>query len=151
MKFQRQLPLNLCIKGSAIHWNLWEDYTNKPEVEKSKMAASKLRMHVSLLPDKLSTKFQRLYLCLRGLASQWDSRDYNATIPELENPRWQPINIECMYLRLHTRYQRNSNCYTHSFWVQLSDWTRARTGSRKDGTFWTSNNHMYRLASLSKL
>ena len=30
-----------------------------------------------------------------------------------------------MYLRLHTRYQRNSNGYTHVFWVQLSNWTRA--------------------------
>ena len=68
MKFQRQLPINFCTKGPAIHWNLQEDYTNKPEVEKSKMAASELQMHVSPLTDKISTEFQRLYLFFRGLA-----------------------------------------------------------------------------------
>ena len=44
-----------------------------------------------------------------------------------KNPRWRPLNFECMYLCLHIRYQRKSNGYTHGFWVQLSNWTRADT------------------------
>ena len=58
-KFQR---LCLCFRGLAFHWDIREDYATKPELENSKMAASELQMHVTPLPDKISTKFQRLYL-----------------------------------------------------------------------------------------
>ena len=64
-KFQR---LCLCFRGIAFHWDIREDYAIKPELEKSKMAAFKLQMHVSPLPDKISTKFQPLYLFFRCLA-----------------------------------------------------------------------------------
>ena len=57
-KFQR---LYQCFRSPAFHWDIREDYATKPELEKSKMAASELQMHVSPLPDKISTKFQRLY------------------------------------------------------------------------------------------
>ena len=59
--------------GPASHWDLWKYRATEPEVEKSNMAASKLQMHVSLLPDKISAKFQRLCLCFRSLAFHWDS------------------------------------------------------------------------------
>ena len=38
-----------------------------------------------------------------------------------KNPRWWPLNFKCMYLRLYTRWQRNSNGYTYVFEVQLSN------------------------------
>ena len=73
------------------------------------------------VPRHLSTKFQRLYWFFRGLAFQWDSRDTMQPYRKWKNPRLQPMNFECMYLRLHTRSKRTSNGYTHSFWVQLSN------------------------------
>ena len=68
-KFRR---LYLCFRGLAFHWDSWEYYATKPDVEKFKMAASKLQMHVSLLPDKISTKFRRLNPCFLGPAFQRD-------------------------------------------------------------------------------
>ena len=65
-------PKHPFLGGSAIHWNLWEYCAIKLAVKKSKMAASKLQMHVSPLPDKLSTKFQRLHPCFWGPALHWD-------------------------------------------------------------------------------
>ena len=116
------------------------------------MAASKLQMHESPLPYKISTKFQRLYLCFWGSALQWDSRDYNATLPEVEKCKMAAyklwIHVSPLARKISTQLQR---LYTHIFWVQISNWTIVGTGSRKDGNFWTSNNHMHRLASLSKL
>ena len=47
------------------------------------LAASIHQMHVSPLPDKISTKFQRLCLCFRGLAFHWKIREDYATKPEL--------------------------------------------------------------------
>jgi len=46
--FQR---LHLCFQGPASHWNPREYYATKPEVDNTNMAASKLEMHVSPLPD----------------------------------------------------------------------------------------------------
>ena len=40
---------------------------------KFKMAAGKLCLRVSLPPDKISAKFHRLYLIVRGPAFHWDS------------------------------------------------------------------------------
>ena len=45
--------------------------------------ASKLQMHVSLLPDKISTEFKRLCLCFRGLAFHWNSSEDYATKPQV--------------------------------------------------------------------
>ena len=58
--------LCLCFRGLAFHWDIRVDYATQPEVEKSKMVASELRMHISPLPHKISTKVQRLYLFLSG-------------------------------------------------------------------------------------
>ena len=68
-----KIKLYPCCWRLAFHWDSWENCATKPEVEKFKMAASKLQMLVSPLPDKISTKFQRLYPCFLGLASHWDS------------------------------------------------------------------------------
>ena len=46
--------------GPAFQRNYCRYCTTKPEVEQSKMAAIELQMHVSPLPDKISTKFQLL-------------------------------------------------------------------------------------------
>ena len=83
-KFRR---LYLCFRGQAFHWDSWKYYTTELEVTKFKMAASKLQMHVSLLPDKLSTKFWRLCLCFRGLAFYWDSSHDYATKPEVKKSK----------------------------------------------------------------
>ena len=40
--------------------------------------------------------------------------------PKVEIPRWRPLNCKYLYLSLYTRWQRNSNGYTHVFGVQLS-------------------------------
>ena len=131
-KFQR---LFLCFRGLAFHWDIWEDYETKPEVEKfkmatsqlqlrastlsgkismefkrlylrfrgasfplgltrilcdqagsgySKIAAGKLQLRVSPLPDKISTKFQRLCLCFRGLAFHWEIWEYYEIKPKGE-------------------------------------------------------------------
>jgi len=71
-------------QGPASHWDTRAYYSTKTEVDKSKMVACYLEMHVSLLQVEISTKFQRLYLCLRGPAFFWDPREYNATKPEVE-------------------------------------------------------------------
>ena len=55
-------------RDPAIHSDLWKYGATKPEVDKCKMASTKLHMHVSPLSDKLSTKFQRLYSRFRGPA-----------------------------------------------------------------------------------
>ena len=44
-------------------------------------------MHVSPLPDKISTKFQRLCLCFWGLASHWDSWDNYVAEPEVKTSK----------------------------------------------------------------
>jgi len=62
-KFQR---LHLYFRGPASHWNTRKYYSTKQEVRKSKLADLKLEMYLSPIPDKISTKFQRLYLCFRS-------------------------------------------------------------------------------------
>jgi len=71
-KFQR---LYLCFRGPAFHWDLREYYATKPEVDKTNMEDSILEMIGSPLPDKISTIFQRLHLCFRGPAFQWDPQE----------------------------------------------------------------------------
>jgi len=40
--------------------------------EKSNMAAFKPEVPISKLVDKIGMKIQRLYICFRGPATQWD-------------------------------------------------------------------------------
>jgi len=92
-KFQR---LYLCFLGPAFHWDSREQYATEPEVKDTNMTASKLEMHVSPLPDKISTKFQRLNLCFRLTAFRWYPREYYATKPEVEN-----TNMVASKLQMH--------------------------------------------------
>jgi len=80
-KFQ---SLYISCQGPAIDWDPREYYAIKPEVDKTSMAASKLKMHISPLTYQISAKFQRLYLYFRGPASRWYPREYYATKPEVE-------------------------------------------------------------------
>jgi len=82
--------LNLCFRRPATDWNSREIYATKPEVVETNMTASKLEMHVSQLPDEISTTFQRLYICFRGPAIDWGPREYYATKPEVDKPIWRP-------------------------------------------------------------
>jgi len=111
-KLQR---LHLCFRGSASHWNPRENYATKPEVDKTNMAASKLEMHVSPLPDETSTKFQRLYLCLREPASHWNPQEYYTTEPGVSK-----FNMAASKLGMHvsplpdemsTTFQRLYLCF----------------------------------------
>ena len=47
----------------------------------------------------------------------------NGKKPEVENPRWWPLNLKYEYLSLYTREQRNSKGHTNVFGVQLSNGT----------------------------
>ena len=62
-KFQR---LNLHFLDQAFYWDSRGYCATKPEVEKSNMVTSKRQMRVSPLPDKMSTKFPRLYTYVCG-------------------------------------------------------------------------------------
>jgi len=111
-KFQR---LHLCFRGPASHWDRREYYATKPEVDKTNMAASKLKMHVSPLPDEISTKFQRLYICFRGPAIDWDPQEYYATKPEVENTNMAASKLE-MHVsplpdKISTKFQRLYLCF----------------------------------------
>ena len=64
------------------------------------MVASKLQIHIFQLPDKISTKFQRLNLRFRGPAFHWDSWEYYATKLKVKKPRWRFLSFKCM-LGLH--------------------------------------------------
>ena len=72
---------------------------------KCKTAATKLQMHVSPLPDKRyqrnSNGFTPMFW---GPAFQRDQCGYCTIKPEVNYPRWRPLNIKCMYLRSQTRY-----------------------------------------------
>ena len=57
---------------------------------------------------------------LGGPAFERDLCRYRATKPEVDNPRWRPLNFYCAHFCSQTRYQRNSNGYTYVFGVQLS-------------------------------
>ena len=61
---------------SSIPTRLVEILCNQIGSWHSKMAASKLQMHVSAIPDKISAKFHWLYLYFRGLAFHLNSREY---------------------------------------------------------------------------
>jgi len=109
-KFQR---LYLCFLGPAFHWDSREYYATKPAVEYSNMAASILEMHVSALPDKISSKFLRLYLFF-GFRLPNGTHEH-AIRPKLKltNPIWWIVTLKCMYLHSKLKYQRNSNDYTY--------------------------------------
>ena len=42
----------------------------------------------------------------------------NGEKPEVENPRWRPLNLNYVYLSLYTRWQRNFKGYTHIFGIK---------------------------------
>jgi len=60
---------------------IWLDSTRSV---KSNMAASKTKVPLSELVDKIETKVQRLYICIRGPATQWDYRKCCTTKPEVQ-------------------------------------------------------------------
>jgi len=35
-------------------------------------------------------------------------------------PIWRFLNMKCIFLHYHKRYERNSRCYTYVFWNRLS-------------------------------
>ena len=126
-KFQRLQPLQLSVGVPAIHWNLWEDCVTEPDVEKFKMAASKLQIQYL----RFQTRYQRNsngYTYIFGVQLSIGTHK-NTMRPNRKwtNPRWWPPNFKCMYLRSQTRYQRNSNGYTYVFWIQLSIGTHENT------------------------
>ena len=51
----------------------------------------------------------------------------NRKIPEVKNPRWRPVNFNCVFLRIQTSYRRHSNWYTHVLGVQHSNGTSSDT------------------------
>ena len=114
-KFQR---LYLCSGAPASHWDSWEYYSTEPEVEISKMAASKLQMHVNSLPDKILSKFQRLYLCFLGPAFHWDSWEYYATVPEVGKCKMAASKLQMHVLslahKISTQFQLLHPCFFRS-------------------------------------
>ena len=73
--------------------------------------------------NEISTTLNRFWvqLSIRIVGNTvWPNRKW-------KNPRWRSPNFKYIYLRLQTRYQPNSNCYTYVFWVQLSIGTRGNT------------------------
>ena len=59
--------------GSGFPMRLTRRLCDQYGSGKSKMAAAKLQLHVSLQSDKISTRFQRLRLCFWDLDFHWDS------------------------------------------------------------------------------
>ena len=73
---------------------------------KSKVAASKPDIGSAQLAHKITTKFKRQYLCFLGLAMQWELCQCctaNRKKPEMENPRWRPLNLKYVHLSLYSR------------------------------------------------
>jgi len=52
----------------------------------------------SPLPHNKSTKFQQLYLCLRGPAFHRDTWEYFVTEPEVKTSHMEAWNFECLFL-----------------------------------------------------
>ena len=107
--------LYLCFRGPAFHWDSWDYNATKPEGEKSKMVASKLQIHISLLPNKISTKFQRLHLYFRGPAFHWNSWKYYATKPEVKKCKMAAskllIHISPLPDKISTTLKRLHLCF----------------------------------------
>ena len=109
------------------------------------MAASKLQMHVSSLRDKISTKFQQLCLCFRGLAFHWDSSHDYATRPEVEKSKMAASKLQMHQSLLPNKISTKFRRLNPRFWVQHSNGTRSKIvqPNRKwviqDGGFQTSN------------
>jgi len=76
--------------------------------------------HNYQLPDNTSTK-------LKNYIEKTITGTNVPTKPEVKTPRWRPLNIKCVYLWLYTIYQRNPECYTYVFGVQLSNETIGNT------------------------
>ena len=94
--------IHLCFRGLAFHCDSWEYCANKPEIEKSKMAASKLQMHVSLLPDKIST-----HLGSRNTPGDWNTK---WRLPPSWLSKTDAIELFC--------YQGPRNCVRFlRFWI----------------------------------
>jgi len=111
-KFQR---LYLCFREQASRWDPREYYATKPEVDKTNMAASELHIHVSPLPNEISTKLQRLYLCFRGPAIDWDQRKYDAIKSEVDKTNMAVSKLE-MHVspqpdKISTEFQRLNLCF----------------------------------------
>jgi len=77
---------------------------------------NRLEMYVSPVPDKISTKFQRLYLCFRGPTFNWNPREYYATKPEGEKAKTAafklamhasplPDKLSTIFQRLQLRFR----------------------------------------------
>ena len=77
---------------------------------KSEMAAGKLQLRISLLPDKISTKFQRLFQCFRSRAFHWDSWEYYWSKPEVEKFKMETselqLRVSALSVKISTEFQR---------------------------------------------
>jgi len=86
------IPMELSVKLSDVTGS-----------EKSKMVAAKLRLRIFQLVHKIATKFKRLYHVFGVKLSNKDSGNVvrpNGKEPEVENPKWQPLNWKYLYFRL---------------------------------------------------
>jgi len=138
-KFQR---LYLCFRGPAFRWYPREYYATKPEVEYSNMAASILEMHVSPLPDKISAKFQRLYLCFRGPASHWDTRAYYSTKTVVEKSKmvacYLEMHVSPLQVEIWTKFERLYLCFRGPafHWDPLEYYATKPEDSRRQTDIW---------------
>jgi hypothetical protein len=75
---QKNLTCSLAIPESNIIQTTTPDSTRSMHIDhvtklkETGSGKSKMVKCVSQLPDKIATQFQRLYLCFRGWASQWN-------------------------------------------------------------------------------
>ena len=159
-KFRR---LCLCFRGLAFHWDSSHDYATKPEVVKSKMAASELQMHVSPLPDKISKKFQRLYLFFRGVAFHKDSWKYYETKPEVEKFKMATsqllLRVSALSDKISTGFQRlNLRFWGPAFHWNLWEWcatkpevenTKCSANARLFDLFSGNDTHMITKVSIN--
>jgi len=85
---------------------------------KSKVAASKLQMHVFPLADNISTKFQRLNLCYWGLTFRLDPWEYDATKPEVEKSKMAASKLQIHVFPLPDKISLSSiSTFPHEFLI----------------------------------
>ena len=87
-RFQR---LYLSFRGRATRWDKCQHFITQGEGTgsgKFEMAAYYTEMHISQLPDLMAARFQRLCLCFRGRALQWDNSQY-CTTKSGRNRKWK--------------------------------------------------------------
>ena len=101
MKFWRLQPLHLCCWvqqsigtcGNTLRPNRkWKNQRWRP-LNLRECMISAPRQDINEVP--IAGRF-------RGPAFHWDLTEYCATKPEVDNPRWHPLNFKCMYLRFQT-------------------------------------------------